>query len=182
MNKIEFRKRQHKILKDFSLTKQKAIQDQKLCTKFLNSTCLKRAHKVGITISMPEEVDTQPIIYAIKALGKSVYIPRCLSEHKMEFTKFSDVHQLTRTKFGTSEIWSKDAEVDNDLDLIVVPLLAFEMEKHYRLGFGGGYYDRFLKNFSGETICLLNEKQVYPSSLWSIDDFDVPIQKYILAK
>ncbi|CCI81811.1 5-formyltetrahydrofolate cyclo-ligase [Lactobacillus hominis] len=181
MNKIEFRKKQHQILKEFSLTNKKTRQDLQLTDKFLNSASFKNAQKIGITISMPEEVNTSQIILKMQKLGKEVYIPRCLPKRKMEFTRFIDSSQLTKTKFGTSEIWTSDAVVDNNLDLLVVPLLAFDLQTSQRLGFGGGYYDRFLEKFTGNTISLLNEKQTYSHAQWNIEDHDIPIREYILA-
>lgn len=179
MNKKEFRQKQHSILKAFSLTKQKSIQDKILTDKFLSSAILKGAQKIGITISMPEEVDTIAIIAGLLSQGKQVYIPRCLPGRKMEFTKFTSYDDLTTTKFGTREIWQDNAIIENNPDLIVVPLLAMETKERNRLGFGGGYYDRFLKDFSGKTISLLNEKQNYTQPLWPIEKFDVPIDNYI---
>jgi 5-formyltetrahydrofolate cyclo-ligase len=60
------------------------------------------------------------------------------------------------------------------LDLLIVPGLAFS-KKGYRIGFGGGYYDRFLSAFDGKTVSLVFGEQF--NDQWTPDVFDIPIDK-----
>lgn len=179
MEKSQFRKIQLKKLEDFSQTDEKKKEDQILTEKFLKSDLLKKAQKIGITLSMPLEVDTSEIIAQLWELGKDVYIPRCLPKRQMEFTKFTYETQLTTTKFGVQENHEPNAFVDNDLDLIVVPLLAYGKDQYARLGFGGGFYDRFLAKNKLTTISLVNSKQLFEKTAWPIEQTDIPIENYI---
>lgn len=163
-------------LKEFSQTIQKKQEDQILKEKFL--AYLKNNpdfEKIGITVSMSNEVDTFPIIETLIKQKKEVYIPRCLPEKQMEFTKLINLDRLTRSKFGVLEDWQQDAEKSNNLDLIVTPGLAFDMKNHNRLGFGGGFYDRFLEKHPSHTVSLANSYQIFSNSIWQIDKFDIPI-------
>lgn len=179
MEKGQFRKKQLTALEDFAKTSQKQKEDQILTKKFLHSDLLKNTQKIGLTLSMPLEVDTSEIIAQLWELGKDVYIPRCLPKKQMEFTKFTYKTQLTKTKFGTQENHEPDAVVDNQLDLVVVPLLAYGQSEHARLGFGGGYYDRFLAKNKLTTISLVNSKQLFEKAEWPIEKTDIPIKNYL---
>lgn len=179
MKKSQFRKLQLEKLEEFSQTDEKKKENQILTEKFLQSDLLKNSQKIGITLSMPMEVDTSEIIAQLWELGKDVYIPRCLPKRQMEFTKFTYETQLTTTKFGVQENHESDAIVDNNLDLIVVPLLAYGKDQQARLGFGGGYYDRFLAKNNLIKISLVNSKQLFEKTTWPIEQSDIPIENYI---
>ncbi|QNQ83947.1 5-formyltetrahydrofolate cyclo-ligase [Lactobacillus sp. PV037] len=179
MDKKEVRQHQIKLLKEFSKTSQKLEEDKILMQQLLASAEVEKAHSIGISFSMDFEVNTQEIIEKLWQAGKEVYIPRCLPKRQMEFTKFTTDTVLTTTSFGVKENHEKNAQVKNDLDLLVVPLLAFSSENHARLGFGGGYYDRFLAKYSSNAISLVNSKQLYQKNIWEIEKTDVPIRKYL---
>ena len=54
--------------------------------------------------------------------------------------------------------------------------------KNSRLGFGGGYYDRFLKKYPTQTLSLVNSIQAFDQTEWKIEDHDVPLKNLILIK
>lgn len=179
MEKKEVRQHQIKLLKEFSKTPQKLEEDKILLERLLTSKEVKAAKSIGISFSMDFEVDTQEIIKNLWLAGKEVYIPRCLPKRQMEFTRFTPDTVLTTTSFGVKENHEKNASVKNKLDLLVVPLLAFSAENNARLGFGGGYYDRFLAKYSSNSISLVNSKQLYQKNIWEIEKTDIPIKKYL---
>ncbi len=69
-------------------------------------------------------------------------------------------------------------EVNNEIDLLLVPGLAFNREG-YRIGYGGGYYDRFLSSFKGQTVSVILDAQLMKIP---VDDFDQPVHKIITEK
>lgn len=84
--------------------------------------------------------------------------------------------KLIRSKFGLLEpAFAADLQ-NNAPDLVVVPGLAFARNTRKRLGFGGGYYDRFLSTFAGTTVALALPVQDVPTAFWPIDEFDISIQ------
>lgn len=180
--KKDLRNLQIKKLTEFGKTQQKQLEDIILKEKLLKSSMLDQAENVGISISMDLEVNTGPIIAALWEMKKKVYIPRCLPKRKMEFTLYNKDTVLEKTKFGVLENHDSKAKVKNDLDLIIVPGLAYGLDKNSRLGFGGGYYDRFLKKYPAQTLSLVNSLQAFNQTKWKIEDHDIPIGDLILVK
>ena len=182
INKKDLRNLQIRKLTEFGKTQQKQLEDEILKEKLLKSRLLHQVENVGISISMALEVDTAPIIATLWKIKKKVYIPRCLPNRKMEFTLYNKNTSLEKTKFGVLENHDPKAEVKNDLDLIIVPGLAYGLDKNSRLGFGGGYYDRFLKKYPTQTLSLVNSIQAFDQTKWKIEDHDIPIENLILSK
>lgn len=103
-----------------------------------------------IFISSKEEVDTDPIIRKALFDGKPVAAPRCADrEGRMDFYYISSADDLERGAFGIFEPkkYCRRAEVSEGA-LCIVPGLAFDTDGR-RIGYGGGYYDRFLSGFGG---------------------------------
>src|SRR5699024_11592202 len=93
---------------------------------------------------------------------------------RLDFYIMRDVSQL---KSGYAGIWEMDILKckildKRDIDLIIVPGVVFN-KAGYRIGFGGGYYDRFLASFQGETAALVSTLQ-FISSL-PVEAHDVPV-------
>lgn len=181
INKQDLRNLQIKKLTLFAKTKQKMLEDRILKDKFLNSPVLNKADSIGIFISMPLEVNTAPIIPALWKINKRVYIPRCLPKKRMEFTFYDKNTDLVKTKFGVLENHDPNVEVKNNLDLIIVPGLAYGLDKNSRLGFGGGYYDRFLERNPTQTLSLANSIQTFSQTTWLVENYDIPIKNFILT-
>ena len=94
----------------------------------------------------------------------------------MDFVVY-DPQQLVKTSFGLLEPQGDLEVVDvSQIDLIHVPGLAFTTEG-YRIGYGGGYYDRYLKHFSGHTLST-----VYPCQIRDFipEDHDIPVQEVLI--
>ena len=137
------------------------------------------AQSIGITISSPPEVDTFQIIRKAWDEGKQIVIPKCLpKERKMNFRKLERFDQLESVYSGLLEpIESKTDLVEpSDIDLLIVPGIAFDSEG-FRMGFGGGYYDRFLQSFKGNTVSLAFQEQIV--SNLPREDHDIPVEKII---
>lgn len=151
----------------------------KIAQRLYNESVWKDAKMIGMTLSNPPEVDTYQIIRKAWEQGKQVVVPKCHPENKsLTFHVLSSFSQLESVFFGLYEpIESKTAEVAaNDIDLLIVPGLAYTPQG-FRLGFGGGYYDRFLLSYSGETISLAFDFQVIPEV--PVEPHDIPIAKII---
>lgn len=101
---------------------------------------------IGAYWSLEEEVDTRALIEKCFEMGKRVYLPRVNKEEtRLEFCLFlGDVADLRPGPFQIQEPTTPESPSES-IDLIVVPGLAFDMRGH-RLGYGAGYYDRFLAN------------------------------------
>ncbi|MED0688055.1 5-formyltetrahydrofolate cyclo-ligase [Anoxybacillus ayderensis] len=138
-----------------------------------------KAHMIGITISRQIEVDTICIIERAWQEGKKVAIPKCnVTTKQMTFRKIDCFQQIERTFFDLYEpIVEETKEVQkHEIDLIFVPGLAF-VRGGYRLGYGGGYYDRYLVDFPNDTLSLAYDCQIV--STLPIEQHDIPVQKMI---
>ncbi|WAM32917.1 5-formyltetrahydrofolate cyclo-ligase [Caldicellulosiruptor morganii] len=102
---------------------------------------------VFIYMSLPDEVDTSRIINYLIAKGKRICVPKVVDREKMIAAEYRKDSKLKRNRFGIVEP-EETLEVEpSDIDICIVPLLAFDRSLN-RIGFGKGYYDRFLKEVS----------------------------------
>ena len=148
--KALIRKEMINLLKSFDFA-DKSHQSQKIITKLIESEQWKSAKTVALYMPQEFEFDLHPLF---EQDDKQIVIPKTLAERHMIFVKY-DKNDLDRTKFGILEPKSKNEVVP---DLILVPGLAWNKEG-YRIGFGAGYYDRYLTSFSGQTVSLCYDFQ-----------------------
>lgn len=151
--KIEFRSKHKKIRSNFSQEK-KAELDKSITENFLSNQAYKDADTIFVFISKDIEVDTSEIVKQAFADGKKVAAPRCNTEDKlMDYYYISSYDDLVKGSYDLMEPDINKCEKVTDLTsgVCMVPGLVYDREG-YRLGFGKGYYDRFLINFSGVTI------------------------------
>ncbi len=117
-----------------------------------------------VYVSTPIEVDTKTIIENAWADGKKVAVPRCIPDTRnMEFHYISSFEELSPGSFSVLEP-SEHLPIVTDFSdcLMIVPGMQFDM-KGYRLGYGKGYYDRYMARFSGKSagICYSDELKLY---------------------
>lgn len=182
MKKNELRKKQKEILRAYAHTSQKIKEDQLLCEKLFTTKEIKESQKIGVTLSLPLEVDTSKIIATLWDAGKEVYLAKAYNnkERTQDFLRYTYRSKLEISRFGVKEIADQDAEINNDLDLLLVPGIAFSLKNHMRLGFGGGYYDRFIaRHPQTKTISLANSKMIFKENLWQPEKTDMSIQTIV---
>lgn len=144
----------------------KAKLDKALTQRVLDMDEYKACDTLFIFVSSPIECDTHGIIADALESGKLVAVPRCLNKSgMMDFYIISSFDDLERGTFSLMEPDPEKCEkiTDRSRGLCIVPGLCFDLEG-YRVGFGKGYYDRFLNDFKGTTagICFskYTEKQL----------------------
>ena len=155
---------------------QKQAMDQALTDQFLKHPFYQEAKLIASYLSFPHEFQTQELIEQALKDGKKVLIPKTYPKGRMDFVVY-DPHQLVKTSFGLLEPQGDLEVVDaSQIDLIHVPGLVFTTEG-YRIGYGGGYYDRYLKHFPGHTLST-----VYPCQIrdFSPENHDIPVQEVLI--
>lgn len=132
-------------------------------------------------LSFGSEVETRRIIERAWGDGKLVALPRCNAQsHSMTWYKVDSLDGLEESALGILEPSPARAQAIDLRDFVeplaIVPGLAFD-KQGYRLGYGGGYYDRFLANFNGVSVGLCYEALLHPSlrALGVVDTYDVPV-------
>ena len=138
----------------FDLMKIASVKMQKKIKKI---HAFRNAQKIGAYYPIGSEILTQDIIQELLSNGKDVFLPRVIGE-KMEFRKITDFSSLEKGSFDIMEP-KDDCPVDNVLDIIIVPTVGIS-PLGVRLGYGHGYYDRFLVENKTTTISLTLEKQI----------------------
>jgi|SRR5699024_6486433 len=178
MNKNELRKNTINLLTE--ITDEKRIEiERKIEANLLEQKYWQESSIIGMTISQDLEWDTRGIIEAAWRQGKKVAVPKCLPETKqMNFYIIDSFNDLELAHFNLMEpIPSKTKIIDkNQIDLLVVPGLLFD-KKGYRIGFGGGYYDRFLMDFSNKTVSIGSTYQLKDKV--PVEEYDLPVQHII---
>ena len=155
---------------------QKQFIDQALTEQLLQHPFYQEAKVIATYLSFPHEFQTQELIEQALKDGKKVLIPKTYPKGRMDFVVYHP-QQLVKTSFGLLEPQGDLEVVDaSQIDLIHVPGLAFTTEG-YRIGYGGGYYDRYLKHFSGNTLST-----VYPCQIRDFipEDHDIPVQEVLV--
>ena len=155
---------------------QKQAMDRALTERFLNHSFYQEANVIATYLSFPHEFQTQGLIDQALRDGKQVLIPKTYPQGRMEFVVY-DPQQLVKTFFGLLEPQGDLEVVDaSQIDLIHVPGLAFTTEG-YRIGYGGGYYDRYLENFAGHSLSTIYPCQVQE---FNSEDHDIPVQEVLI--
>ncbi|HEX6923530.1 MAG TPA: 5-formyltetrahydrofolate cyclo-ligase [Bacillales bacterium] len=134
-----------------------------------------QAGVIGMTMSTKDEIDTKPIIRTAWAEEKRIAVPKADSKAKMmDFREIHSFGQVEEAFAGILEPMPDQTESisSEKLDLLVVPGLIFD-QNGYRIGFGGGFYDRFLSKYRNQTISFAFEMQMVDRV--PVESFDLPV-------
>ncbi len=157
----------------------RAEENQQIADRLLASQMYKDAKTVFAYISTGSEVKTGRIINTALTDGKKVAVPLCNTDLRtMKAVVINDISQLTIGSYGLFEPYYEDMQIleKSEIDLVIVPALSFDRNR-MRIGYGGGYYDKFLADFKGLSVglcfsCCVTDK--LPT-----EEFDCPVDKVI---
>ena len=134
----------------------KKRKEQEILKKLLANKTLQESENILIYLSIENEVSTWDLLDELWKLGKNVYVPR-IENNEMNFYQISSLKELKLGKFKIMEPITSLKYENIKRDCIIVPGLLFDKEGN-RLGYGGGYYDKYLanKNLYKIGICFSN--------------------------
>nr|WP_280639724.1 5-formyltetrahydrofolate cyclo-ligase [Lactiplantibacillus pentosus] len=180
VEKRAFRKQQ---LQRLSQLSDSARQQQNLALQrqLFAHSAWQAAQVVAITLSGDIEVATQPLIERAWAEGKTVVIPKTLPHRQMAFYPYTSTTKLARTSFGLLEPVDGQPIAKSAIDLILVPGLGYSLDRHARIGFGGGYYDRYLADYAGTKLTLAYNEMAFEHAEWPVDDYDILLDELLVA-
>ena len=154
----------------------KAEADNQLTQRFIQLPAFQEAQTLATYLSMGHEFSTASLIQDALQSGKRVCVPRTYPQGRMEFVEY-DPNILEKTRFGLLEPNETGKVVDqSEIDLIHVPGVVFQ-SKGYRIGYGGGYYDRYLADFTGKTVSTIYSIQ---QGEFQPNAFDVAVQEVLV--
>ena len=161
-------------LREVRLAARETLSEQERCVlddcitqKLLATPEYAEATTVLTYVSVSSEVSTRMIIESALRDGKTVAVPRCLPGHCLEFVAIVSLEQLVAAPFNLLEPAKELPAVTEDQknnSICIVPALLVDT-KGYRLGYGAGFYDRFLSTYPGKKICLAYQQSLSRTTL-----------------
>ena len=158
-----------------------------ICGRILSSEEYKNADIILAYMSAGGEVDLQVLIDAASSVGKSLFIPKVISKEEMRFYKYTGY--FTKGSFGIKEPVNTSQEMLFDINkasaenkriLVLVPGVAFDVSGN-RMGYGGGYYDRFLMDID-DSLYSVSRGETLVTKVGGGYDYqivdEIPVEKY----
>ncbi|RCW65369.1 5-formyltetrahydrofolate cyclo-ligase [Saliterribacillus persicus] len=157
-------------------------REQDIYQHLFQSTIWKNARTIGVTLSMPHEINTYPIIEQAWQEGKYIAVPKTFPEtHQLKFYRLQNFNDLRRGFKNIYEPICTDSKIisSNIMDMIIVPGLVYDYSG-YRIGYGGGFFDRYLADYTNIKVAILYQAQLKPAI--PRDSFDIPVDILITEK
>lgn len=127
------------------------IANDAIYQKLINHPWFVKAQTIGIYVSYKNEVDTHQIIKEY-CNQKVIAVPK-VSGKTMDFYQIHSFDELSIGAYSLLEPPTTNFISKQQIDLLIVPMVAFD-DKNHRIGYGGGFYDRYLQEYAGKSIGL----------------------------
>ena len=154
------------------------VRSARLGELFAQTESYKNAKTIYGYMPYNQEVRTIPILARAIRDGKKVAVPKVYGEI-MKFIYLDDLSQVEKSDMGIPEPIADEPVAEDQTALVLMPGLAFDKEGH-RIGYGGGFYDKFLMaEPSHPTVALCYEFQMYAHL--DTEEFDIPVDLVLWA-
>lgn len=177
MNKAELRRqiRERKRAMTLAQIEQASVR---LGEQFLSSDQYRAAKTIYGYLPYNQEVRTTPMLERALADGKRVAVPKVYGE-EMKFIYLTDLAQVEKGYAGIPEPVADEPTADDPTALVLMPGMAFTKAGD-RMGYGGGFYDKFLAMEPGHpTVALCYEFQLVDEL--PVEEFDIPVDLVLWA-
>ena len=149
-----------------------ACCSRQLCDMVRSTDAYKQANTIYGYLPFNQEVDLRALLQEALDEGKQVALPKCYGKD-MRFILVQDLSDIRHSSFGVPEPAADGPVAPDKNGLVIVPGLVFD-RRGYRIGYGGGYYDRFLSLEPGHpTIGLCYDFQLVDQL--DPDPYDIPV-------
>ena len=154
-------------------TKYKAASSAAICAHIIAMPEYQNAETIFCFVGRSHEIDTHTLLARTLADGKRLCVPLCVDKGIMELREITDLSQLIRGSYGILEP-PADAPIISvdDVDLSIIPCLTCDHGGR-RLGFGGGYYDRFLSVYRAAAVLVCRERLIREEL--PVEPHDMPV-------
>jgi 5-formyltetrahydrofolate cyclo-ligase len=155
---------------------------REITKKLVELEAFQSCRNILIFLSLPGEVQTEEMIERALSFGKKVYVPLVDAKRKrLEISELPGLDvEFEVKRFGVREPGPAHINLQPPaiLDFVLVPGLAFD-RKGGRIGFGAGYYDRFLKEVVGHVVRVGVAFDFQVLEPVPQTEFDVPVQNIL---
>lgn len=144
----------------------------------------KASTHIMIYLDFKHEVKTDPIINYCLINGKKVYVPICIPEtHEIAISRITSLDELQSGHFGIREPFPEYLRLADSrlIELVLVPGVAFDASGN-RIGFGAGYYDRFMKRLKPGAVKAALAYSFQVVDMVPSDKYDIPADYIITEK
>lgn len=149
-----------------------------LAEKFARSNAYRTAKTIYGYLPYNQEVRTVPMLRRALEEGKRVAVPKVYGDD-MKFIYLDDLSQVAKGYAGIPEPVADGPVAQDETALVLMPGLAFDRAGH-RIGYGGGFYDKFLaREPHHPTVALCYDFQVMDRL--ETEEFDIPVDLVIWA-
>ena len=133
---------------------------------------ISEAATIASYISYGDEPDTTELNALLISMGKSLLLPRIVGQ-ELEWVDWNGSQETLQTKKKIHEPLGQAIAQTSRIEVIIVPALRID-RRGYRLGQGGGYYDRALKGLNAWSIGLIHPDEISSADL-PIEEWDIPL-------
>lgn len=159
--KRELREKYTKLRDEISAEQREAF-DKKIFDRLTASITYRHSEEILLYSSIGSEIDTWQIFEAAKKAGKKVAFPLCFPDNTMKYYYVESADDLEPGSFDILEPKKGLPEyVPTSSSICIVPAIVFDKEG-YRIGYGKGFYDRFLSTFPGVKVGLVYSSMIIP--------------------
>ena len=170
-----------KELRDMVRQKKRAMTEEKIRGKsqalaeaFIRTEEYRNAQSIYGYLSYNQEVRTLPILEQALRDGKRVAVPKCYGA-EMRFIWMDDLSKVEKGYAGIPEPIADGPIADDETALVLMPGMAFDREGH-RIGYGGGFYDKFLaREGNHPSLALCFDFQMFEHL--ETEEFDIPVDR-----
>ena len=162
-----------------AMTEEEIVQrSEKLGKLFVQSEAYKNAKTIYGYLPYNQEVRTVPMLEQALKDGKKVAVPKVYGD-EMKFLYLDDLTKVSKGYAGIPEPIADGPVADDETALVLMPGLAFDPQGH-RIGYGGGFYDKFLAAEPNHpTLALCYEFQLLPEL--DTEEHDIPVDTVLWA-
>ena len=156
--------------------------DRELFNNLINLDLFKKAKSIFIYLSFGSEIDTRPMNrHSFQKWGREVYIPKVYKSNKdMKAIRLNSYDNLEENSMGILEPKDDSSFIAKEnIDLIIVPGAVFDIHGN-RIGYGGGYYDRFLADIKDKRNKVVLAYDLQVVDFIEVEEHDIKMD-YIIT-
>lgn len=159
--------------------KNRNIKEKEISKRIIDLDIFKEAKVVALYFGKGSELNTDILIKECFKQEKIVCFPKVIDDSNMKFYKVSSIYDLALGKFDIMEPTTEEIINSKDIDLMIIPGVAFD-KKLNRLGYGKGYYDHYMKNNTYIKVGICFESQI--AFYIPVDKHDIKMDMVITEK